>query len=88
MRSVKKTGVTLLSTEIFDWQIQSKKSTFSTGFLSQEIQSKKVETKKPFFDCARKTDWGFSRKRSFSTDKSDCVRNGLMCQNHGLEFGL
>ena len=25
----------------------------------------------------RKPDLGFSRKRPFSTDKSDCIRNGL-----------
>ena len=61
------------STEFFDWRVQSKKSTFSTG----GSQSKKVESKKPFFDCVRKPDLGFSRKRPFSTDKSDCIRNGL-----------
>ena len=32
---------------------------------------------KPFFDCVRKPGLGFSRKRPFSTDKSDCIRNGL-----------
>ena len=41
---------------------------FSTG---------KVESKKPFFDCVRKPNLGFSRKRPFSTDKSDCIRNDL-----------
>ena len=57
------------STELFDWRIQSKMTSFS--------QSKKDESKKPFFDCVRKPYWGFSRKRPFSTDKSDCVINGL-----------
>ena len=66
-----------LSTEFFDWRIQSKKSSFSTGSASRNSQSKKVESKKPFFDCVRKPDLGFSRKRPFSTDKSDCIRNGL-----------
>ena len=57
--------------------MQSKKSSFSTGSARRNSQSKKVESKKPFFVCARKLDLGFSRKRPFSTDKSDCVRNGL-----------
>ena len=65
------------STEFFDGEIQSKKSRFSTGSPSRKTQSKKNESKKPFFDCVRKPDLGFSRKRPFSTDKSDCVRNGL-----------
>ena len=65
------------STEFFDWRIQSKKSSFSTGSASRNSQSKKVESKKPFFDCVRKLDLGSSRKRPFSTDKSDCIRNGL-----------
>ena len=49
---------------------------FSTGSASRKSQAKKVESKKPFFDCVRKPDLGFSRKRAFSTDKSDCIRNG------------
>ena len=71
------------STEFFDWRIQSKKSnlstgsSFSTGSASRNSQSEKVESKKPFFDCVRKPDVGFSRKKPFSTDKSDCIRNGL-----------
>ena len=43
------------------------------GILSR----KKLRSKKPFFDCVRKPDLGFSRKRPFSTDKSDCIRNVL-----------
>ena len=50
---------------------------FSTGSASRSCESKKVESKKPFVDCVRKPDLGFSRKRPFSTDKSDCIRNGL-----------
>ena len=65
------------STEFFYWRIQSKKSSFSIGSASRNSQSKKVESKKPFFDCVRKPDLGFSRKRPFPTDKSDCMRNGL-----------
>ena len=65
MRSVKKTGVKLF------------RLSFSTGSASRNSQSKKVE---PFFDCVRKPDLGFSRKRPFSTDKSDCIRNGFRAQ--------
>ena len=50
---------------------------FSTGSASRNSQSKKVESKKPFVDCVKKPDLGFSRKRPFSTDKSDRLRNGL-----------
>ena len=57
--------------DFFDWRIQSKKSSFSTGSASLNSQSKKVESRKPFFDCVRKLDWGFGQKRPFSTDKSD-----------------
>ena len=55
------------STKFFDWRIQSKKSSFSTGSVSRNFQSKKVESKKPFFDCVRKPDSGFSQKRPFTT---------------------
>ena len=65
------------STEFFDWRVQSKKSSFSTGSASRNSQSKKVESKKPFFDCVGKPNLGLSGKRPFSTDKSDCIRNGL-----------
>ena len=63
------------STKFFDWRIRSKKSSFSTGSASRNSQPKKVESKKPFFDCVKKLDLGFSRKRPFSTDKFDCIRN-------------
>ena len=65
MRSVQKTRVKLF------------RLSFSTGSASRNSQSKKVESKKPLFDCVRKPDFGFSRKRPFSTDKSDWIRNGL-----------
>ena len=51
------------STEIFDWRIQLKKSSFSTGSASRNSPSKKVESKKPF--SVRKPDLGFSRKGLF-----------------------
>ena len=80
------------STEFFDWRIQSKKSSFLTGSASRNSQSKKVESKKPSFDCVRKIDLGFSRKRPFSTDKSDCIRNclnlhnSLLCMDRKIEY--
>ena len=69
MRWVSKTNVKLFRLEFFDWQIQSKKSV------------KQVESKELFFDCVRKPDFGVSRKKPFSTDKSDCVRNSLASES-------
>ena len=46
-------------------------TTLSTGPPSRKTQSKKL-----LFNRVRKPDLGFSRKRPFSTDKSDCVRTG------------
>ena len=57
---------------------KNKCETFSIEFCAWIPQSESsVEKSCPFFDCVRKPDLGFSRKRPFSTDKSDCVRNGL-----------
>ena len=67
MRSVQKTRVKLFRLSFSTGG--SKKSSFSTGSASRNSQSQKVESKKPFFDCVRKPDLGFSRKRPFSTDK-------------------
>ena len=51
-------------TEFFDRRrIQSKKSS-----IRGNSKSKKVESKKPFFDSVGKSDLGFSRTRPFSTD--------------------
>ena len=57
--------------KFFDWISQSENSV------------KKAESRKPFFDRVRKPDSGFSRKRPFSTDKSDCVRNCLRTRSQG-----
>ena len=54
------------------------------GKLSRE----KIESKKPFIDCATKPDLGFSRKRAFSTDKPDAVRNGLRSREFVFELWL
>ena len=76
MRSVRKTRVKFF------------RPSFSTGGCSRQsrvfrldqpvgiFSRKKLSRKKPFFDCVRKLDLGFSRKRPFSPDKSDCIRNG------------
>ena len=91
MRWVQKSGVKLFrmgfstggssrKVEFFDRRIQSKKSSFSTGSASRNCQSKKVESTKPFFELCKKDRSGFSRKRPFLTDKSDCIRNGLKSQ--------
>ena len=74
------------STELFGWRIQSKKSSFSTGSASRNSQSKKVESRKPVFDCVRKPDLGFSRKRPFSIDKFDCIRNGLIVEKEAKKY--
>ena len=58
--------------------------TFSTGSGSRTSQSKKIESKKPLFDSVRKPDLGFSRERPFSTDKSDCIRNGLISVEYNI----
>ena len=68
----------VFSTEFYEDAVE--KVGFSTGSASRNSQSKKVESKKPFFGCIRKLDLGVSRKRPFSTDQSDCVRNGLWAQ--------
>ena len=85
MRSAKKKTCRTFSTDFFDWRIQSKKSEDpvekveffdwirQSESASRNSQSKKVESKKPFFDCLSKLDLGFSRKRPFSTDKYDCI---------------
>ena len=66
MRSVKKARVKLF------------RLSFLTGSPPVEILSrKKLSRKSSFFDSVRKLDLGFSRKKTFSTDKSDCIRNDL-----------
>ena len=54
---------------------------FSTGSASRKTRSKKLESKKLFFGCIRKPDWGLSQKRPFSADKSDCNKNWPELEN-------
>ena len=58
------------------------------GSSSRKTRPEKLESKKPFFDCIRKPDLGFSRKRPFSTDKSDGVRNEWPKAPHFLFGGV
>ena len=60
----KKKPCKAFSTEFSDWQIQSNKSSFSAGSPSRKTQSKKVESKKLFFDCVRKPALGFQSKKT------------------------
>ena len=52
------------STEFFDWRIQSEKLSFSTGSASRNSQSKKVESKKPFFRLRKKARIGLQSKKA------------------------
>ena len=80
-----KKHVQTFSTDVFDWRIQFKKSSFSSGSASRNTQSKKVEAKKPFFDCVRKADLGFSRKRRLRHKKWLYV---YLSNRRGLLFDL
>ena len=61
--------------------------TFSTGSPTRKTQSKKVESKKLFFDCVRKPNLGFSRKKPFSTDESDWIRIGTFDKSDCVRIG-
>ena len=75
MRSVQKTRVKLFRLKFFDWRILSRKNrVFRLDPPVGILIRKKLSRKSPFFDCCvRKSDLGFSRKRPFSTEKSDCI---------------
>ena len=75
MRWVKKTGRKLFRLSFSTDRSSRKSQVFRLDPPVGKTQSKKIESKK--VDCIRKLDLGFSRKRPFSTDKSDCIRNGL-----------
>ena len=67
---------------VVGWAMRSVKKTreklFRLSFSTVEDPVGKVS----FFDCVRKPDLGFSRKRPFSTDTSDCIRTGLIVLIH------
>ena len=68
MRSVQKTRVKLFRLS-FSTEDPVEKVEFFDWIRQSEFSVEKVESKKPFFDCVRKPDLGFSRKRPFSTEK-------------------
>ena len=70
MRSVQTTRV-----KLFRLSFPTEKVEFFGWIRQSEFSVKKVESKKPFSNCVRKPDLGFSRKRPFSTDISDCIKN-------------
>ena len=53
------------STEFFDWRIQSKKSSFSTGSASRNSQSKKLSRKKPISTAEESLIWALVEKGRF-----------------------
>ena len=77
MRWVQNTGVELFRLTFSTGRFSRKSGDFSTGSASKKTQRKKIDFKKTFLDCVRKPNLGSSRKRPFSTEKSNCVRNGL-----------
>ena len=75
MRSVQKIRVNLFRLSFSTGGSSRKSRVFRLDPPVGILSKKKVESKKPFFDCVRKPDLGL-RKRPFSTDKSDCIRSG------------
>ena len=60
------------STELFDWSHPVEK----VGFFDW-IRQSQFSVEKALFRLRKKARFGLQSKRPFSTDKSDCVRNGL-----------
>ena len=63
-----------LSIEQSDPHMPLKRSIFSTGCADRIARSKKLGSKRHFFDCARIPDLVSDRKSPFSIHRSDCVR--------------
>ena len=59
-----------------DPRIPLKKSTFSTGCADRVARSKKLGSKRHFFDYVRMSDLVSDRKSPFSIHRSDCIRIG------------
>ena len=68
----------ILSIEQCDPHITLKKSIFSTGCVDRVARSKKLGSKRHFFDCVRMLDLVSDRNPPFSIHLSDCIRIGLM----------
>ena len=67
----------ILSIEQCDPHITLKKSIFSTGCVDRVARSKKLGSKRHFFDCVRMLDLVSDRNPPFSIHLSDCIRIGL-----------
>ena len=65
------------SIEPSDPRIPLKKSTFSMGCAERIARSKKLGSKRHFFNCLRMHDLVYDRKSPFSIHRSDCIRIGL-----------
>ena len=65
------------SIEQSDPRIPLKKSTFSTGCTDRIARSKKMGSKRHFFDCVRMPDLVSDRKSPFSAHRSHCIRIGV-----------
>ena len=76
------------SIEQFDPRIPLKKSTFSTGCADRTARSKKLGSKRHFFDCVKTHDLVLNQKSPFSIHRSDCIRIGrrpfIMRSDSGL----
>ena len=59
-------------------------STFSTGCADRIARSKKLGSKRHFFDCVRTPDSISDRKSPFSIHRSNCIRIGRKNARFGL----
>ena len=87
MRWVKQTCVKLFRLSFSTDRSSRKSQVFRldapVGKLDRKTLSRKSQPFKSqsFYDFVREPDFGFSRKRPFSTDQSDCIRNGLITRD-------
>ena len=76
MRWVKKTCVKLFRLSFLTDRSSRKSQVFRLDPPFVKLSRKKM-SRKALFRLCKTAHLGFSRKRPFSTDKSDCIRNGL-----------
>ena len=70
-------GFKSFSIEQSDPFLPLKMSTFSTGCADRIARSKKLGSKRHFFDYVRMHDLVFDRKSPFTSHRSDCIIIGL-----------
>ena len=80
-------GSKAFSIEQSDPRIPLKNSTFSTGCADRIARSKKLGSKRHFFDCVRMPDFVSDQKSPFSIHRSDCIRIGLTSGNFSEKSG-